>query len=80
MGMLLRRRIQAIQEEKTESKHPEPLPQEKEDEAVVAIKYSREELSGMTVRQIREIAGQFGIAINKVIKEDVISEFLTQQG
>ena len=79
MGMLMRRRMREIQVNQSETKEPEVYAEAKMEEPVVH-KYSKEELSGMTVKQIKEIAVSLGITVNKVIKDDVISEFLAQQG
>lgn len=81
MGMLMRRRIHEIQEKQKEIKEPDTFndsDEVKEPEEVV-VKYSKEELFSMTVKQIKEIAASLGFTINKVIKEDVIAEFLAQQ-
>ena len=43
-------------------------------------KYTREDLSGISVRRIKELAENMGFTITKVIKDDVINEFLSQQG
>lgn len=42
-------------------------------------KYTKEELSEMTVKDIRKIAEDSGIEITKIIKNDVIDEFLKKQ-
>lgn len=42
-------------------------------------KYTYEELSGISVRKIKELAADMGFTITKVIKGDVINEFLSQQ-
>lgn len=42
-------------------------------------KYTYEELSGISVRKIKELAEDMGFTITKVIKDDVINEFLSQQ-
>lgn len=42
-------------------------------------KYTKEELAEMTVKDIRKIAEDSGIEITKIIKNDVIDEFLNQQ-
>lgn len=42
-------------------------------------KYTREILGTMTVKDIKKLAEGKGISITKTIKEDVISEFLSQQ-
>lgn len=41
--------------------------------------YTADELSGMTVAEIKAIAAESGYSIKKVIKADVIAEFLAQQ-
>ena len=50
------------------------------DENTETTKFSHEKLTSMTVKQIKELAEKNGYAITKVIKEDVIAEFLKQQG
>ena len=42
--------------------------------------YSESDLSAMTVVQIKALASDLGYSITKVIKADVIKEFLSQQG
>ena len=42
--------------------------------------YTQEELQAMTVKDIKAIAEANGYSITKVIKADVIAEFLSQQG
>lgn len=42
-------------------------------------KYTYEELQENSVRKIRQIAEDMGITITKVIKDDVINEFLSKQ-
>lgn len=42
-------------------------------------KYTYEELSGISVRKIKELADNMGFSITKVLKDDVINEFLSQQ-
>ena len=42
-------------------------------------KYTYEELSGISVRKIKELAENMGFTITKVLKDDVINEFLSQQ-
>ena len=42
-------------------------------------KYTYEDLSAMTVKDIRKLAEDNGIMITKVIKDEVIGEFLSQQ-
>lgn len=93
MGMLMRRRIQRMKEdqivknveskdvidlqtEDTDTHTEEELTPEENEEA---YKFTYEELSSMTVKQIKEIAEQRGYIITKIIKDDVISEFLLQQ-
>lgn len=78
MGMLMRRRIREIQVNQDEMKEPEVHVEENPEEPA-AHKYSKEELAVMTVKQIKEIAAERGIVISKIIKDDVISEFLSQQ-
>lgn len=43
-------------------------------------KYTEEQLNGMTVSQIKNIASENGYSITKTIKADIIAEFLAQQG
>lgn len=76
MGMLMRRRIEEIKKRQSQKESP-VLEKPIEEERMNILTY--EELSGMTVRQIREIAEQRGITLSKIIKEDVISEFLSKQ-
>lgn len=45
----------------------------------IATMYSHEDLSAMTVKEIKKLAEDKGILITKVIKDDVINEFLSQQ-
>lgn len=76
MGMLLRRRINEMKSRQEQTEEPileKPAEEEKSDIL------TREELAGMTVRQIRDIAESKGITLSKIIKEDVISEFLSKQ-
>ena len=42
-------------------------------------KYTYEDLSGISVRKIKELAENMGFTITKVLKDDVINEFLSQQ-
>lgn len=42
--------------------------------------YTQEELQTMTVNDIKAIAGSRGYTITKVVKADVIAQFLEQQG
>lgn len=41
--------------------------------------YTYEELSLMTVKEIKKLAEDKGVLITKVIKDEVINEFLSQQ-
>lgn len=41
--------------------------------------YTYEDLNSMTVKEIKKLAEEKGILITKVIKDDVINEFLSQQ-
>lgn len=41
--------------------------------------YTESELSGMTVLQIRQLAGDLGYSLTAAKKADIISEFLEQQ-
>lgn len=43
-------------------------------------KYTNEELAAMTIDQIKAIAQKRGYNITKTVKEEIITEFLTQQG
>lgn len=43
-------------------------------------KYTNEELTAMTIDQIKAIAQERGYNITKTVKEEIITEFLTQQG
>ena len=45
-----------------------------------SVEYSESDLSEMTVAQIKALASDLGYSITKVIKADVIREFLAQQG
>lgn len=89
MGMLMRRRIHEMQvskpqevekKEQTEEKEQIDLePEDKKEQSLHNHLYNYEELSGMTVKQIKEIAEEKGYVITKIIKDDVITEFLYQQ-
>ena len=46
---------------------------------VSARVYTADELSKMTVAEIKSVAAGLGYSIKKVIKADVIAEFLAQQ-
>lgn len=71
---------------------PDPVAEEKTGAADVSAeiktaddcegekKYSKEELETMTVKRVKEIAAEKGCVITKVIKDEVIREFLAQQG
>lgn len=94
MGMLMRRRIQEMKKseeatdiqtdfdenithvETEEVSHTgiEQTPDPEEEP-----KFTYEQLFAMTVKQIREIADSKGYVITKIIKDDVITEFLSQQ-
>lgn len=50
-----------------------------DDETVDDTVYTQEMLESMTVSKIKEIAEERGYKITKVIKADVINEFLSQQ-
>lgn len=41
--------------------------------------YTKEELSAMTIAQIKALATELGYTITKSVKADIISEFLSQQ-
>jgi len=43
-------------------------------------KYTANELGLMTVKEIRKIAAERNMTISKIIKEDVIKEFIAKQG
>lgn len=92
MGMLIRRRIHEMQEKAREKEDTKPqfeaaeisegediIPDISEPEETEE-KLSYEDLSSMTVKQIKELAERKGFAITKIIKDDVIAEFLAQQG
>lgn len=64
---------QPIQDEATTN--PE-LPQ---TESEAGKKYSKAELEGMKVPQIRELAKDLGFKISSMSKEDIITEFLENQ-
>lgn len=42
--------------------------------------YTQEELESMTVKEIKEIADERGYLITKLLKAEIIEEFLIQQG
>lgn len=91
MGMLIRRRIHEMQEksrEKENAKHQFDATEIPESEDIttdisetseIVKKLSYEDLSSMTVKQIKELADKKGFSITKIIKEDVIAEFLSKQ-
>lgn len=39
-----------------------------------------EELSAMTVAQIKSLAAERGYSITKIVRADIIDEFIAQQG
>lgn len=41
--------------------------------------YTARELEGMTISQIRSLAGNLGYAVTKTKKADIIQEFLVRQ-
>jgi len=41
--------------------------------------YTAEDLSAMTVAQIKSLAGDLGYSITKTLKADIINEFVSQQ-
>ena len=43
------------------------------------IYYSYDDLSSMTVKQIKSLASELGYSITSTLKNDIIQEFLTQQ-
>lgn len=92
MGMLIRRRIHEMQEQSRkkdiESKSQFGAVEIPEGSAVILDTHESQEtkdeltyddLSAMTVKQIRELAEKKGFTITKIIKEDVILEFLEKQ-
>lgn len=76
MGMLMRRRINEMKNRQEQSQEPVLEKPAKEGKSDIL---TREELTVMTVKQIRDIAESKGITLSKIIKEDVISEFLSKQ-
>lgn len=42
-------------------------------------RYTEDELSGMTVKDIRRLAEDMGITLKKTAREDVVNEFLEKQ-
>lgn len=42
--------------------------------------YTEEELSNMTIKQIKEVAEERGYTITKSLKAEIIAEFLEEQG
>ena len=44
------------------------------------MRYSEDELTAMTISQIKELADRQGYTITKTVKADIIAEFLEQQG
>lgn len=91
MGMLIRRRIHEMQEKSREKEETKPqfdateIPEGKDiipdisEPEEMSDKLSYEDLSAMTVKQIKELAEQKGFAVTKIIKDDVIAEFLDKQ-
>lgn len=45
-----------------------------------SVKYTAEDLSAMTIAQIKSLASELGYSITKTLKADIIEEFLAQQG
>lgn len=45
-----------------------------------SVKYTVEDLSAMTIVQIKSLASELGYSITKTLKADIIEEFLAQQG
>lgn len=41
--------------------------------------YTEKELSGMTAKEIKKIAEENGYTIKKIVKSDIVKEFLSQQ-
>lgn len=41
--------------------------------------YTEEELSGMSVKEIRKLAEDMGFSIKKTAREDVVNEFIEKQ-
>lgn len=89
MGMLMRRRIKETQEKiKKAEEEKKVLEREKkvafipdtaEQSQETAEKYTYDELNSMTVKQIKELADSMGFTMSKIIKDEVIQEFLSQQ-
>ena len=91
MGMLIRRRIHEMQDKAREKEEIKPqfeadeIPEGKDiipdisEPEEMSDKLSYEDLSAMTVKQIKELAEQKGFAVTKIIKDDVIAEFLDKQ-
>ncbi len=91
MGMLLRRRINELSEEKGENKTLESDEGEKltytdfpysDKNTQIEEKghlYTKDELEQNPVRIIKKIAEELGFTITKTIKDDVIQEFLEKQ-
>lgn len=52
----------------------------KQTEQEAAKKYTKADLEGMKVPQIRELAKELGFKISSMSKEDIIAEFLEKQG
>lgn len=96
MGMLLRRRISEIAGNGSRAEEPaareeaavrtvpegDDLPFSDADIMMetAPARYAKEELEVLTVRRIRELAADLGFEITKIIKSDVIREFLEKQG
>lgn len=59
-----------------DSRSVSPVETDKGGETVV---YSENDLSVMTVTQIKTLASDLGYSITKTLKADVINEFLAQQ-
>lgn len=88
MGMLIRRRIHEMKEKSKQREDGKlqfealETPEGKDiapDVSESEKKFSYNELSDMTVKQIKELAEQKGFTITKIIKDDIIAEFLEKQ-
>lgn len=64
---------QPIQDEAT------TIPELPQTESEAGKKYSKADLEGMKVPQIRELAKNLGFKISSMSKEDIIAEFLENQ-
>lgn len=57
----------------------EPLGPKTTEQAITKKKYTKADLDGMKVPQIRELAKELGFKISSMSKEDVVAEFLENQ-